>query len=347
MIFDLGARHILQELQDEVQQEAARQGRRALVIAETDQNDPRLVLPAERGGHGLDGVWSDDFHHAVHALLTGEREGYYAAFGDAEHVVKAYNRVFVRDGNWDPFRRRRHGASAGDLPRRQFVVCVQNHDQIGNRAQGERLATLLPPAAQRLAAGLLLLSPCVPLLFMGEEYGESRPFLFFCSYGNPALQRAVRRGRRRELAERSLEGHDKILDPCAEKTFLASQLQWAWPDGSLAGGMRRLYQDLLAARRQWPALAAGSPTRATLVDAPAGTDRPGVIELRRGADDALIAWANCTPQAVACPARRPPDKVPWLSTADRRYGGTRELNEAPGHLEAYELLILGPSGGPR
>ncbi|MCU0983032.1 MAG: malto-oligosyltrehalose trehalohydrolase [Pirellulaceae bacterium] len=132
-IYDLGALHILQELQDEVQREAARQGRRVSVIGETDQNDPRLVTPVERGGYGLDGVWSDDFHHAVHAWLTGQRDGYFQPFGGAEQIVEAYNRVFVRDGRWDPYRRRRHGGPAGDLPRRQFVVCMQNHDQVGNR----------------------------------------------------------------------------------------------------------------------------------------------------------------------------------------------------------------------
>ena len=198
-IYDLGALHILQELQDEVQREAARQGRRVLVIGETDQNDPRLITPVERGGYGLDGLWSDDFHHAVHAWLTGQRDGYFQPFGGAEQIVEAYNRVFVRDGRWDPYRRRRHGGPAGDLPRRKFVVCMQNHDQVGNRVHGDRLSTYLSPEAQRLAAGLLLLSPCVPLLFMGEEYGEQRPFPFFCSFGDARLRKAVRQGRRREF----------------------------------------------------------------------------------------------------------------------------------------------------
>ncbi len=190
-IYDLSPRHILAELQAAVQREAGGGGRLVHVIAETDQNDVRLVRPSEIGGYGLDGVWSDDFHHSVHALLTGERDGYYLDFGEPSQVAKALNDVFVYDGCYSPFRRRRHGSRVGAADRTHFVVCIQNHDQVGNRARGDRLSTLVPPAAQRLACGLLLLSPCVPLLFMGEEYGETRPFPFFCSFEDAALVEAV------------------------------------------------------------------------------------------------------------------------------------------------------------
>ena len=212
-IYDLGPRHILAEIQAAVQREAARAGRLVHVIAESNQNDVRLIRPKERGGFGLDGVWSDDFHHSIHALLTGERDGYYLDFGEPAHVAKALNDVFVYDGCYSPFRRRRHGSRVGAIDRTRFVVCVQNHDQVGNRARGDRLGTIVAPASQRLACGLLLLSPCVPLLFMGEEYGEQRPFPFFCSFDDPVVVEAVRRGRRQEFAALEFRWGSDIPDP--------------------------------------------------------------------------------------------------------------------------------------
>ena len=186
-IYDASALHILAEIRAAVHRIGKEQNRAVHVVAESNLNDVRVVNPPERGGHGLDGAWSDDFHHSVHALLTGERDGYYQDFGEPEQLVKALNNVYVYDGCYSPFRRRRHGSSVGTTDRTRFIVALQNHDQIGNRAMGDRLSTLLPPAAQRLAAGLMLLSPFVPLMFMGEEYGETRPFPFFCSFGDPDL----------------------------------------------------------------------------------------------------------------------------------------------------------------
>ncbi len=201
-IFDLSPRHILEEIQAAVRRESSLAERHLHVIAESNANDVRLVRSQYRGGYGLDGVWSDDFHHALHALLTGERDGYYVDFGEPWQAAKAFNDVFVNDGCYSRWYRRRHGGRAGGLDRTRFVVCIQNHDQVGNRPRGDRLGLLIPPAAQRLACGLLLLSPCLPLLFMGEEYGEERPFPFFCSFGDPVVVEGVQRGRRREFAER-------------------------------------------------------------------------------------------------------------------------------------------------
>ena len=194
---------------------------------ETHQNDVRLVTPEKEGGSGLDGIWSDDFHHAVHALLTGERDGYYQDFGRAEQLAKAISDVFVYDGGYSPFRRRRHGNRVGATNRSHFVVAIQNHDQVGNRALGDRLSTIVSPAANRLACGLLLLSPCVPLLFMGEEYGETRPFPFFCSFGNANLIEAVRRGRQAEFAGLAFQWKQAIPDPQDPATFTAAKLQWS------------------------------------------------------------------------------------------------------------------------
>src|SRR5436190_3072043 len=172
-IFDHSPRHILREIKETADEEAARLGRPVHVIAESNLNDVRILDRTELGGYGLSAQWSDDFHHAVHALLTGERQAYYADFGGIDQLVKALNHTFVFDGVYSTFRGRRHGASAGAHSGSRFVISIQNHDQIGNRPGGERFGKLLGQVEQRLACGLLLLAPNIPLIFMGEEYGET------------------------------------------------------------------------------------------------------------------------------------------------------------------------------
>jgi maltooligosyltrehalose trehalohydrolase len=300
-IYDLSAHHILGEIQAAVEREAARAGRLVHVIAETNQNDVRLVRPRARGGLGLDGVWADDFHHSVHALLTGERDGYYVDFGELRHVAKALNDVFVYDGCYSPFRRRRHGSRVGATDRTRFVVCVQNHDQVGNRARGDRLSTILSPASQRLACGLLLLSPCVPLVFMGEEYGEESPFPFFCSFGDLDLIEAVRRGRRQEFAALAFRWGSEIPDPQDPKTLDSAKLDWSWPEGSARAQRRRLYQDLLDARRSWPALRDRRRTTARLLNHSSSKQSSGqasLLVLQRGGDRGILALANLTMETL-------------------------------------------------
>jgi maltooligosyltrehalose trehalohydrolase len=252
-IFDFSARHILADIQSAVQEVARSQDRIVHVIAETNQNDMRLVNLPELGGYGLDGVWSDDFHHSVHALLTGQRDGYYQDFGRAEHLLKAINKVFVYDGCYSPFHRRCHGSRAGDADRTKFVICVQNHDQIGNRRAGDRLSQSLSLDQLKLAAGTVLLSPFVPLLFMGEEYGEKAPFQYFVSHGDSALIEAVRRGRKEEFAKFGWTG--KVPDPQDESTFLGSQLNWDLQNEGEHRVLWNFYRELLRLRRELPALA--------------------------------------------------------------------------------------------
>ena len=224
-IFDASPRHILRDIQDIATTITQRLGRPLHVVAESDLNDVRLLLPPERGGYGLTAQWSDDFHHTVHAYLTGERQGYYSDYGRVQDFPTLFEETFVLTGGYSRHRDRCHGAPIGGLPGDRFVVCLQNHDQIGNRAQGERLGTLLSPPAQRLAASLLLLAPHLPLLFMREEYGEEQPFLFFCSFGDADLVEAVRRGRHAEFEAFHADG-GVIPDPQAEATFAASCLTW-------------------------------------------------------------------------------------------------------------------------
>ncbi len=199
-IFDMSARPFLQELTERVEGFSIKRGRKHYLIAESDLNDVRVIRPAQMGGYGIDAQWSDDFHHAVHTLITGEKTGYYLDFGSIDHLEKAYREGFVYSWNYSPYRRRFFGSSSADRPARQFVVFTQNHDQVGNRMLGERLATLVPFDALKLAAGAVLLSPYIPLLFMGEEYGEESPFLYFTSHLDPDLAEAVRRGRRKRIS---------------------------------------------------------------------------------------------------------------------------------------------------
>ncbi len=199
-IVDRNAQPFLALLTGAVQEFAKRTGRKVYVIAESDLNDSRFLLPRESYGYGLDAQWNDDFHHAVHSLLTGERAGYYQDFGRMEDLVKAFSEGYVYSGQFSEYRQRRHGNCSREIPAHKFVVFAQNHDQIGNRMLGERLTELVSFEALKLCAGLVLLSPFVPLLFMGEEYGETAPFLYFTSHSDPDLIQAVRTGRKEDFA---------------------------------------------------------------------------------------------------------------------------------------------------
>ncbi|HTI51803.1 MAG TPA: malto-oligosyltrehalose trehalohydrolase [Planctomycetaceae bacterium] len=321
-ICDFSAVHILRDIKETAAQEARRLGWPVHVIAESCLNDVRLLDDVEHGGYGLDAQWSDDFHHSVHALLTGERHGYYADFGETAQLVKALNSTFVNDGRYSRFRDRRHGAPVGNHSGDRFVVSIQNHDQIGNRAQGDRFGTLLSPACQRLAAGLLLLAPHLPLLFMGEEYGETRPFPFFCSFIDDRLIAAVRRGRREEFAQFNWQGD--IPDPQSSATFASARLSWSWPEESRQAGLRRLYRDLLAARRSIPGLGDFRHRSAEMNDAHGGP----LLRLVRG-DGNLAAspveiWFNLSDRPVRLPDDRIASAQKLLLSESREYGGRRD-----------------------
>jgi len=214
----------------------------ALVIAESGLNDPRVMRPRDRGGHDCDAAWADDFHHSLRVLLTGDREGYYAEFGEVAQLAKAFRRPHVHDGRYSSFRKRRFGAPAEDVPAERFVVFSQNHDQVGNRAYGDRL----PVDVRPLAAFCTLLAPFTPMLFMGEEYGEPAPFRFFSDHIDEEMATATREGRRREFAAFA-EFDEEIPDPQSTETFEASKLTRE-RDPELT----RLYERLLDARRELP-----------------------------------------------------------------------------------------------
>lgn len=340
-IFDASPTHILTDIVAAVHCEAAQQNRLACVIAESDLNDIRLLKSREQGGYALDAVWSDDFHHSVHALLTGERDGYYCGFGRPDQLVKAFTDVYVYDGSYCPLRKRRHGTPVGPIDRSRFVVAIQNHDQVGNRACGDRLTALVPPSAARLAAGLMLLSPNLPLLWMGEEYGERRPFPFFCSFLDSQLIEAVRRGRREEFAALDFAWGQNIPDPQSPATFLAAKLTWDWSSPE-ATARRRLYRDLLTARRTWPALRDRQHTTARLVESPSDGNPSGLLILERGPAAELLAMANLSDHQVALPASEIADRTCLLSTEDDCYGGCRASDAPCDRLLPYEMQIFGP-----
>jgi maltooligosyltrehalose trehalohydrolase len=335
-IYDMGARPILRAIA-EVGEEAARKtGRPVHVIGESGLNDPRLLLPPERGGHGLSGQWADDFHHALHVHLTGERRGYYTDYGGARDLARVLESPFLFAWDYSPSRGRKHGAPPEGLAGDRFVVCIQNHDQVGNRPRGERLGSLVgSPAKQRLAASLLLLSPHLPLIFMGEEYGEDAPFPFFCSFSDPQLQQAVREGREREFAEFAEAG--VLPDPLDESTFDSARLSWSWPEGTPRAGLRRLYADLLAARREWPALRDFERRSARLL--PDEESGP-VLLVVRGVSAMVVANLSETIQLLPPEAAQGGEIL--FRSESIRYGGAARDGGPRAELAPFEVVVFGP-----
>ena len=249
-IFDNSARPFLRELATAVRQEGERLNRRVYTIAESNLNDPRLMLPREANGCGVDGQWCDDFHHALRTALTGDSTGYYADFRGFEHVVKAFRDGFVQDGKYSQYRGRRHGQSSHDISPTRLVVFSQNHDQVGNRLFGDRLSELVSFEQLKLAASTVLLSPYQPFLFMGEEYGETARFQFFVSHLDPALCDAVCRGRLEEFS--SFRWKDPPPPPHDEATFNRSKLNHQLKQSGPHRVLRDFYKALIRIRREDP-----------------------------------------------------------------------------------------------
>jgi maltooligosyltrehalose trehalohydrolase len=253
-IMDCSAYPFLEELATVVHAQAARLNRQVYLIAESNLNDTRLIRPPGLGGHGLDAQWNDDFHHALHTLLTGEQAGYYQDFGTLAHLGTAWSTGYVYGGQYSSYRQRRHGHASHLVPARAFVVYAQNHDQVGNRMLGERLSQLVSFERLKLAISVVLLSPYMPLLFMGEEYGETAPFYYFVSHLDPDLVEAVRRGRRDEFTAFHWQGEPP--DPQAEVTFWRSKLNHARRDQEPHRTLLAFTQELVRLRTGIAALAA-------------------------------------------------------------------------------------------
>jgi maltooligosyltrehalose trehalohydrolase len=308
-------------------------------VAESDENDARVVTPVREGGLGVDAQWSDDFHHALHGLLTGERAGYYRDFGRLRDLAVAFEEGFVYAGQHSPFRGRPHGTSSRQVPGRRLVVCAQNHDQVGNRMLGERLGHLVSFERAKLASAALLVAPFVPLIFMGQEYAETAPFLYFVSHSDPGLVEAVRRGRREEFAAFAWWG--EVPDPQAEETFRRSTLDHSLCEREPHRAMRGFHRELLRLRRDLPALASLDKTRCEVQ----GLDDAQVLVVRRWSESSdvvgLLAFGD-QPTEVTVPA--PPGA--WrvaIDSADRQWRGPG-TRVGPEHLSGGLLtLSVGPS----
>jgi len=259
-IVDTSAVHILEQLAMEVDTLQTLTGRHLYLIAESDLNDPRIVKAREVGGYGIDAQWSDDFHHALHTVLTGETAGYYADFGRLTDLAKALAAAFVYDGQYSAFRRRRHGRTTGGLSGHRFLGYIQNHDQVGNRAQGDRLSHLIGSGKLKVAAALVFTAPFIPLIFHGEEWGAGSPFLYFTDHQDPGLGAAVKAGRRREFSAFGWEDTD-IPDPQSDKTFQDSKLRWEEPNHSPHRDVLAWYRQCIHLRRSQPALKSGRMDR--------------------------------------------------------------------------------------
>jgi maltooligosyltrehalose trehalohydrolase len=333
-ICDLSARPFLRELAERTTEFSARRGREFLLIAESDGNDPRVVRPKETGGFGLDAQWLDDFHHSLRSLLLEERSGYYADYGLVSHLVKAVREGFVYSGEYSAHRGRRHGSSSADIAGRQFVVFSRNHDHVGNRMLGDRLPALVSFDALKLAAGAVLLSPFIPLLFMGEEYAEEAPFLYFISHGDADLIRAVREGRKKEFQAFQWAGEPP--DPQAAETFLRSKLDWERRDQGRGRVMQEFYRELLRLRRETPALAALDKNSLEA----SGREEPRLVFLRRwSGGNQVFCVMNFDRQDAAFKVQLPPGS--WkkrLDSADEEWTGMG--SSLPERIEAGQALTV-------
>jgi len=335
-IFDRSAVPFIQQLKELATEIGQRCDSKKTLIAEIDLNDPRYINPPAKGGYGLDGQWIDEFHHALRTVLTGDTSGYYEDFGGIAHLEKAFRNTYVYNGGLSKHRHRHFGGQADNNPYDQFVVFSQNHDQIGNRPRGTRLGTDLDFEQQKLAAATVLLSPYVPLLFMGEEYGEQNPFQFFVSLSDPALIEAVREGRAREFNHFAVP----LPDPQSETTFNSSVLSWQIEEPGAT--LLHFYTALIRFRQTRPALQ--GRTRDTMtVHTATGETLP--IE-RKILNDHLFIWLHFGDQPVAL------QNITWkhlhrvFDSAGTQWGGPGSLSAtdiAPGHpidIAAHSVVVF-------
>jgi maltooligosyltrehalose trehalohydrolase len=246
-IWDSGSKHFISELASKVREFEKKSGKKKVLIAEFDLNNPRYISSPEAGGYGLDGQWIDEFHHALHTLVTGEVDGYYEDFGNLSHMARALRDSYVYTGQYSTHRKKNFGSYPHQNPYNQFVVFAQNHDQVGNRMLGDRLGQAVSLEGLKLTAAAYLLSPCVPMIFMGEEYGEKNPFQYFISHSDKELIQLIRKGRKDEFSYFKWEG--ELPDPQSEKTFNQCKLSWDFNEDKKKAALLDFYKHLISFRK--------------------------------------------------------------------------------------------------
>jgi maltooligosyltrehalose trehalohydrolase len=329
-LFDSSAIHIMEELTAQVRLLEQRAQKRKILIAEFDLNNPRYISPVEQGGYGMDAQWVDEFHHALHAVITGEQTGYYEDFGELEALAHSLQHSYVYTGRFSKHRKRCFGKEPANTAYNQFVAFVQNHDQIGNRLLGDRLSTMLSPEALKLAAATLMLSPHVPLLFMGEEYGEKNPFNYFTSHTDEVLIAQLCEGRRKEFAVFNWEG--EVPNPQDEAIFNASKLTWNINE---VPGLFKFYQYLIAFRKKRPAL-----QNFRRNDAVRGIHIENKILQfeRHGNDDVLIVCLNFGKQPASIQFEQACSTV--FDSSDIEWGGPGSL--VPAVVQPEQPFLINP-----
>ena len=335
-LVDDRATHLLEELSVEVEALGAQLHKPLFLIAESDLNDARMVTPREAGGRGLQGQWADDVHHALHVTLTGETSGYYTDFAGLDVLAKVLRDVFLHDGQWSSFRGRGHGRPVPPtVPGHRFVTYLQDHDQVGNRARGDRLSMTASDGLLQIGAALLLTSPFTPMLWMGEEWGARTPWLFFSDHQGE-LGEAVRRGRREEFASHGWDTDD-VPDPQAERTFLRSKLDWSELDDERSAALLDWYRTLIALRRSRPELTDGRRDRVRVTY----DEQARWIVVQRGA---VAVACNLSSERGAVPLPGAPVDV--LARSRRGYVITAGCVEPDGESVVVLELVAPPRPGP-
>lgn len=331
-IYDFSATHFLKALKDELNNLGAQNERNYILIAESNLNDVKYIDHPDRGGFGLDAQWSDDFHHAFHSLVTGEKNGYYMDYGDLEHFEKALKQAFVYDGNYSPFRKKSYGSKTENFDADNFVIFHQNHDQTGNRKNGERLIEITDFETAKVAAATMLISPNVPMLFMGEEYAERNPFLYFVSHEDDELNRLVKEGRQLEFKDFQTD-NTPAPDPSDEKTFESSMLSWDIESSKEKETMHRFYKRMIALRKNHPALNHSDKNRMHV------SNSGGVLLLERWSDDArilIIVNPGLVAASVALPLDLKSGFEKLLNSSDPEWLGNDCI--APDHVTAGDQI---------
>jgi len=327
-IKDFGPKHFLRELSENVQLLNQKSGSRHFLIGECDLNDTRFINPISKDGFGLDAQWCDEWHHALHAKITGEKKGYYADFGDLQHLVKSFNHAYVYNGTYSNLRKKVFGTSTVGQPGEKFVIFTQNHDQTGNRMLGDRLSSMVDFETLKLAAGAMFVSPFIPMLFMGEEYAEDNPFLYFISHGDKHLVEQVRKGRKREFRDFMKDASPP--DPFAESTFDQSKLKWDFDQHDKKSKMLAFYQKCIRLRKTERLTQPGNRDQLLARE----SDKETIILTRKEDKDLLVVIMNFSEQQFHENISELGNSIPelLLYSAHKEWGGNVSNNTLPFHF---------------